>query len=268
MSPSVWYPGHVQKAKRQIRENLKKIDAVIIVLDARAPTATASFELDIFRNKQKLFILNKSDLADEKYNDLWEKEISKKFPVFSHGKHVKRGDLVDFISQSVPPDSRVCVVGAPNVGKSTIINKIIGRHKVQTGAQPGITRGVQWIRIENFTLMDSPGILYAEIFVKEVAAKLLLVGCLPFEQAPDEVYELAYQIYRETSGDVATLHEKLEEFGTKRGLLKKGGIVDFERSRQLFFKELSEGRYGRFTYDREFELFWQIVERTNKVKND
>uniref|UniRef100_A0A7C4GI82 Ribosome biogenesis GTPase A n=1 Tax=Fervidobacterium thailandense TaxID=1008305 RepID=A0A7C4GI82_9BACT len=268
MSPFAWYPGHVQKAKRQIRENLKKIDAVIVVLDARAPTATVSFELDIFKNKQRLFVLNKSDLADEKYNEFWRTEISKKFPSFLHSKQTKRSELVDFVSRNVPPDSRVCVVGVPNVGKSTIINKIVGRHKVQTGAQPGITRGIQWVRIENFTLMDSPGILYAEIFAKEIAAKLLLVGCLPFEQIPDEVYELAYQIYSNTSGDIATIHEKLDDFGKKRGLLRKGGVVDFERSKQLFFKELSEGRFGRFTYDREPELFWQIIERTSKVKND
>lgn len=265
MCPSIWYPGHVQKAKRQIKENIKKIDAVIIVLDARAPVATVSFELDVFKSKRKLFVLNKSDLSDEGYNEIWKSEISKTFPVFLHSKHTKRAELVDFVSRNVPPDSRVCVVGVPNVGKSTIINKIVGRHKVQTGAQPGITRGVQWIRIENFTLMDSPGILYAEIFVKEISAKLLLVGCLPFEQVPDDIYELAYEIYREASGDVAALHEKLEEFGRKRGLLRKGGMVDFERSKQLFFKELSEGRFGRFTYDREPELFWKVVERSRNV---
>lgn len=257
---NAWYPGHVQKAKRQLKENLKKIDIVIIVLDARAPVATTSFEIKLFKDKAKIFLLNKSDLSNEQLNKLWLEEISREFPALLVNKDTQRKEIISTIKKGTTRENpNIAVVGVPNVGKSTIINKILGRHKAKTGAQPGITRGVQWVNVEGLTVLDSPGILYSEIFSKEIAAKLLLIGSLPIENVPDDVYEVAFDIYKNASNLTNDLYTTLEEFGKKRGLLKKGGIVDLERARFLFFKDLSEGKIGRFTYDTDFTKFWEVL---------
>lgn len=257
---SAWYPGHVQKAKRQLKENLKKIDVVTIVLDARAPVATTSFEIKLFKDKTKIFLLNKSDLSNEQLNKLWLEEISKSFPTLLVNKATQRKEIISTIKKVTTMENpHIAVVGVPNVGKSTIINKILGRHKTKTGAQPGITRGVQWVNVEGITVLDSPGILYSEIFSKEIAAKLLLIGSLPIENVPDDIYEIAFDIYKTASHLSGDLYTTLEEFGRKRGLLKKGGIVDLERARFLFFKDLSEGKIGRFTYDTDFDKFWEVL---------
>jgi ribosome biogenesis GTPase A len=254
-----WYPGHVQKAKRQIRENLKKIDIVVIVLDARAPVATTSFEMKIFKDKQRVFLLNKTDLADSEYNKKWACEIAKLYPTLLVNKDTNRKELLTFL-KSIPTkyaNPRIAVVGVPNVGKSTIINKILGRHKAKTGAQPGITRGVQWVNVEGFTVLDSPGILFSEIFSKDIAAKLLLIGSLPIENVDDEIFDYAFKIYASAAGVQKDIVQFLEEYGRSRGLLKKGGQVDYEKAKTLFFKEVSEGKHGRLTYDTEFEKFWE-----------
>jgi len=260
MGINLWYPGHVQKAKRQIKDNLKKVDVVLMVLDARTPVTTTSFELSLFRDKTKVFLLNKSDLADERYNRMWQSEISKSCPAMLVDKNTSRREILKIITSHTKYENpHICVVGVPNVGKSTILNKIIGQHKARTGAQPGITRGVQWISVEGITVLDSPGILYSEIFSKEVAAKLLLIGAVPVENITDELYELAFDIYKSVSDIESDMYSYIEDFGKKRGILKKGGFVDIEKARMLLFKDISEGKLGRFTYDIELSKFWEVL---------
>ncbi len=257
---NIWYPGHVQKAKRQLKENLKKIDIVLIVLDARTPVTTTSFELKLFKDKTKIFILNKSDLADERYNRMWKEEISKSYPTMLVDKNTNRKEILRMISRhSRYENPHISVVGVPNVGKSTILNKIIGQHKAKTGAQPGITRGVQWISVDGITILDSPGILYSEIFSKEIAAKLLLIGAVPVENVTDDLYEIAFGIYESASSSEVDMYSYIEEFGKKRGLLKKGGMIDFEKARLMLFKEISEGKLGRYTYERDLSKFWEVL---------
>jgi len=260
MGINLWYPGHVQKAKRQIKDNLKKVDVVLMVLDARTPVTTTSFEQSLFRDITKVFLLNKSDLADERYNKMWQSEISKSCPAMLVDKNTNRREILKIITSHTKYENpHICVVGVPNVGKSTILNKIIGQHKAKTGARPGITRGVQWISVEGITVLDSPGILYSEIFSKEVAAKLLLIGAVPVENITDELYELAFDIYKSVSGIESDMYSFIEDFGKKRGILKKGGLVDIEKARMLLFKEISEGKLGRFTYDIELSKFWEVL---------
>jgi len=258
---SVWYPGHVQKAKRQLKESLKKVDIVLIVLDARAPVATTSFEIKMFKDKNYAFLLNKSDIANPEYNKIWLEEISNYAPAMLLDKNTNRRDIIKFI-KTIPSkydNPRIAVVGVPNVGKSTIINKILGKHKAKTGAQPGITRGVQWVTVEGITVLDSPGILFSEIYSKEIAAKLLLVGSLPAENVSDEIFDYAFGIYSSIANFQGALLEFLEEFGRQRGLLRKGGNVDFEKAKLLFFKDLSEGRFGRLTYDVDVEKLREVL---------
>ncbi|MCX7653497.1 MAG: 50S ribosome-binding GTPase [Fervidobacterium sp.] len=257
---NIWYPGHVQKAKKQIKENIRKVDIILITLDARTPVATTSFEIKIFKDKTKIFLLNKSDLSDPNYNRLWLKEISNQFPAILTNKDTTKKELVSFIKSVINKENpHIAVVGVPNVGKSTIINKLLGRHKAKTGGQPGITRGVQWVSVEGLTVLDSPGILYSKIFSKEIAAKLLLIGSLPIESASDDIFEMAFSIYKNAAALDIELYTLLEDFGKKRGFLKKGGIIDIERARFSFFKELSEGKFGRYTYDTDFEKFWEVL---------
>ncbi|MEN3043221.1 MAG: ribosome biogenesis GTPase YlqF, partial [Fervidobacterium sp.] len=114
---NIWYPGHVQKAKKQIKENIKKVDIILITLDARAPVATTSFEIKIFKDKTKIFLLNKSDLSDPNYNRLWLKEISNQFPVILTNKDTTKKELVSFIKSVINKENpHIAVVGVPNVG--------------------------------------------------------------------------------------------------------------------------------------------------------
>ncbi len=258
---STWYPGHIHKAKRQIKDYLKKVDSVIIVLDARAPITTTNFETDIFKGKQKYFVLNKSDLADETLTQEWIKIISKKFPVISCEKNTHGSEVVKFIlknSKSKIP--QVLVAGVPNVGKSTIINKIIGKRKAAVGARPGITRGIQFVNVnDKLFVLDSPGVIFSEIFSKETVAKLLLLGSIPFENVQEyEIFDIAYSIYAKISGLSISFQEFLENYGRKRGFLKKGGEIDIEKSKLSFFKEVSEGKFGRMTFEDEFGKFEEV----------
>ncbi len=258
---STWYPGHIQKAKRQIKEYLKKVDSVIIVLDARAPVATTNFETNIFKGKQKYFILNKSDLADENLTKKWFEFISKKFPVISCEKETKGSDIVKFIlKNSRTRIPQILVAGVPNVGKSTIINKIIGRRKAQVGARPGITRGIQFVNVnDKLFVLDSPGVIFSEIFSKETVAKLLLIGSIPFENVQEfEIFDIAYSLYAKTSGLQLPFGEFLVDYGKKRGFLKKGGEVDTEKAKLSFFKEVSEGKFGKLTFEDEFDKFEEV----------
>lgn len=266
MMRSVWYPGHVEKAKRQLRENLSKVDAVLILLDARAPVATGSFEIEMFRGKTKLLALGKSDLADRSYTKLWREVLAGYFPVVEISKDTSQREITEFLKIHLPSRNlRLAVVGVPNVGKSTVINKIAGRRRASTGAMPGVTRGVQWITLEHFILLDSPGILHPKIFNRSVAARLLLVGSIPAESAEPGLLLEAYEIYRNVSNEPKGFQEKLEEIGKKRGILKKGGVVDHDKVAVLFLRELSEGRYGRFTFDRNFDLMRELM---GKLKSE
>ncbi|MBT1247167.1 MULTISPECIES: ribosome biogenesis GTPase YlqF [unclassified Thermosipho (in: thermotogales)] len=257
----MWYPGHISKAKRKIKEYLKAVDTILIILDARAPLATTAFERELFFGKKILYILNKSDLADENYTNLWIKKISEKSPVISFSKKEPVSKIKKFIksfSKEKLKETRVLIAGVPNVGKSSIINKISGRKLAKTGMAPGITRGLQWINLGNVKLLDTPGILYSKLFNKDIAAKLLLIGSLPVESI--EKYDIitrAYELFKDELNINKSFEEFLEEYGKQRGFISKGGIVDFERTKNNIFKSISEGKFGRFTYDKEVNLWMQ-----------
>ncbi|ANQ53505.1 GTP-binding protein [Thermosipho affectus] len=257
----MWYPGHISKAKRKIKEFLKAVDTILIILDARAPLATTAFERELFSGKKVLYILNKSDLADENYTNLWIKKISETSPVISFSKDEPVNKIKKFIksfSKEKLKETRVLIAGVPNVGKSSIINKISGRKLAKTGMAPGITRGLQWINLGNVKLLDTPGILYSKLFNKDIAAKLLLIGSLPVESI--EKYDIitrAYELFKDELNINKSFEEFLEEYGKQRGFISKGGIVDFERTKNNIFKSISEGKFGRFTYDKEVNLWMQ-----------
>lgn len=257
----MWYPGHISKAKRKIKEYLKAVDTIMIILDARASLATTAFEENIFSNKDVLFVLNKADLSDETYNNLWVKEISKTNPVITFSKKESVEKIKKFIktySKEKLKETRILIAGVPNVGKSSIINKISGRKLAKTGMAPGITRGLQWINLGKVKLLDTPGILYSKLFNKDVTAKLLLIGSIPVESVDKyDIITRAYEIFSNELNIKETFEEFIENFGKKRGYLAKGGLVDFERAKNNFFKAVAEGKFGRMTFDKEVQLWMQ-----------
>lgn len=259
---NVWYPGHISKAKRQIKEYIKAVDSILIVLDARAPLATTAFEIDIFKGKNILFVLNKSDIADKETTAQWIQTIGRTFPVISFNKNESIRKIKNFLLKNTKEklnEVRLLIAGVPNVGKSSIINKISGRKSAKTGAAPGVTRGLQWINLGKIKLLDSPGILYAKVFNKDIAAKLLLVGSLPIETIDNfEIISRAFEIFKNEAGIQESFDDYVEKFGKTRGFLLKGGTVDFERTKNTLFKLISEGKLGNFSYDKDFSK-WEIL---------
>lgn len=252
----IWYPGHISKAKRQIKEYIKAVDSILIVLDARAPVATTAFELDIFKGKNLLFVLNKSDIANEEITEKWIETIKNSFPVISFNKNESINKIKKFLllnTKSKLNETRVLIAGVPNVGKSSIINKISGKKSAKTGANPGITRGLQWINLGKIKLLDTPGILFAKIFNKDTAAKLLLIGSIPIENIENyEILTRAFEIFRAEASIKENFETYVEKLGRSRGFLLKGGSIDFERSKNTLFKLISEGKLGKYSYDKDF----------------
>ncbi|MDK2950758.1 MAG: ribosome biosis GTPase, partial [Kosmotogales bacterium] len=146
----MWYPGHIEKAKSQIRKNLKGVDAIIEILDSRIPYTSRAYEYEkIFGDKQKIIILNKIDLSDEKLTSEWVKYFKKTDKIIK--ANLKKSDAKSFLIKKVSPlikskfiEKRIMVVGMPNVGKSTFINRLKGKKSLSVGNRPGVTRGVQW----------------------------------------------------------------------------------------------------------------------------
>ena len=189
-----WYPGHMMKAKRMMQENIKLIDLVIELVDARIPMSSRNPDIDeLSKNKSRIILLNRSDLADGRYNTEWTEYFKEKgFHVLEinskTGSGVKaiQGLVQEACKEKIERDRkrgiknrpvRAMVVGIPNVGKSTFINAFAGRACAKTGNKPGVTKGKQWIRLnQNLELLDTPGILWPRFENQEVGERLAMIG--------------------------------------------------------------------------------------------
>ena len=286
-----WYPGHMAKTKRQIIEDLKLIDVVIEILDARIPISSRNPDIGEYtKNKKKLIILNKYDLADENQNRKWieyfkangieavlvnsntgegiNKAIEKIEEVYNSGK--KQYDEKGRIGKSI----RVMVLGIPNVGKSTFINRISKKTVATVGNKPGVTRQKQWIRInQNIELLDTPGILWPKFESEEVALNLSYTGSIKDEVI--EIIEVSFNLIRfllnkhmdkllnryklntNEIGEILDLdieeNEKIYEImkliGKKRGALISGGEVDIEKVSRIILDDFRSGKIGRITLE-------------------
>ena len=275
-----WFPGHMIKAKRMMESQIKLVDVVVEMLDARIPRSSTNPMLQgILGNKPKVIALNKIDMADKAQTERWlEKLKGSGLPVCqvdcSTGKGVKQ--LISAIQLAAKPvidkwlkkgvrnrPVRVMIVGIPNVGKSTLINRLVGKNKVMAADKPGVTRGQQWVTIaKGLELLDTPGVLWPkfedpavgfalaatgaikeDVFDRESAVELLIDFLL--RKYPTDL-QTKYAVSLEAEDDVNSVMTKI---ATSRGCLKAGGLLDLDKVDQLVLRDFRTGRLGRFTVD-------------------
>lgn len=276
-----WFPGHMAKTRRLLSENLKLVDVVIELLDARIPASSRNPEIDrIVKNKPRLVVLNKSDLADSGISKQWaEWYRSRGIPVIfadsirGTGLNTLINQLKNLMRERFEKDrekGRRCrtiktmVVGIPNVGKSTFINKIAGRAVAATGDKPGVTRGKQWIRLHpEVDLLDTPGILWPRFDDKNTALNLAFTGAIRdeildvvqlgaalAEKLAAEYPELFFKRYKLQDADGLNGLELLEAAGKNRGCILPGGTIDMKRIADTILDEFRGGRIGAITLEK------------------
>ncbi|MCD7866891.1 MAG: ribosome biogenesis GTPase YlqF [Clostridiales bacterium] len=273
-----WYPGHMTKARRQMQEDIKLIDLIIEITDARIPLSSRNPDIDTLgKNRQRLILLNKADLADERQNAAWLAFFREKgyfaVKLDSRSRSAMK-NVNEAIRQACQEKRerdlrrgiknrpiRAMVVGIPNVGKSTFINTFAGRACAKTGNRPGVTKGKQWIRLnKDVELLDTPGILWPKFEDQEVGRRLAFVGSvrddiLNLEELSLELIQVLKNLYpgalnqRYAISEEETPVELLEALARSRGCIKKGEEVDYARASSLLFDDFRAGRIGRVTLE-------------------
>ncbi|GGE65739.1 ribosome biogenesis GTPase YlqF [Priestia taiwanensis] len=279
-----WFPGHMAKARRQVTEKLKLIDVVIELIDARLPASSRNPMIDeIISHKPRLMLLNKADLADDKVTKEWiayfEAQGHKVLAIDAQsGKGMK--EIINACQELVkekfdkmrakgikPRAVRALIVGIPNVGKSTLINKLAKKNIAQTGDRPGVTKAQQWIKVgKEIELLDTPGILWPKFEDELVGLRLATTGAIKdsiMNLQDITVYALRFLGERypkrleERYGITAITDDIVEAFdaiGKLRGCLMGGGDVDYDKVSDLVLRELRGGRLGRLTFERPIDL--------------
>ena len=276
-----WYLGHMTKAKRMMQENISLIDLVIELLDARVPLSSRNPDIDdLGKNKSRLILLNKSDLADAESNKRWMQFFKEKgFYVLEvnaktgQGLKAIQGMVREACKEKIERDRRrgiknrpvrAIVVGIPNVGKSTFINSFAGKACTKTGNKPGVTKGKQWIRLnKELELLDTPGILWPKFESEEVGCKLAMIGSMNDEilqmtELADALVAYLLSHYRdallgryqiEENGQSLTVREVMEMVCKNRMCYKKGQEPDYEKASALVIDDFRSGRIGRITLE-------------------
>ena len=274
-----WYPGHMTKAKRQMQEDIKLIDLVIELVDARIPLSSRNPDIDdLGKNKARLILLNKSDLADDDQNEKWIEYFKEKgyhaLKINSKNKSgIKEINNVvnEACKEKIERDRkrgiknrpvRAMVVGIPNVGKSTFINAYAGRNCAKTGNKPGVTKGKQWIKLsKTLELLDTPGILWPKFEDQAIGLKLALIGSINDNIL--DVSDMAYEFVKilnnsyenaipnrfgvEKNDDPLKMLEGIAEV---RGCKLKGNVLDLEKASSILLEEFRSGKLGKITLDR------------------
>ena len=281
MKPIQWFPGHMTKAMRMMEKEISVADGIIYILDARCPAASFNKKLlEIIGTKPVLYILNKSDLADERVDNML-KLIPNSIKVNAANANSRR-DITGAINALVAEKReknlakgyskifRFLVVGVPNTGKSTIINLLAGSKKTVTGNKAGVTRGKQWIRLDGFELLDTPGTMPPSCENQALALHLAFVGSINDDilDLDDIALELLGELYEKypkrleerygiTGG---TKLEMLESVCARRGFIIRGGEYDYERGIRAVLDDFRKGRLGRITLD-TFEAVKTVFEK-------
>ncbi len=274
-----WYPGHMTKAKRMMQENIKLIDLIIEVVDARIPFSSRNPDIDeLGKNKARLILLNKSDLADERENEKWA-EYFKRKGYYAVKLNAKSGAgikgvlpvVMESCKEKLERDRkrgiinrpiRAMVVGIPNVGKSTFINAFAGKACTKTGNKPGVTKGKQWIRInKNVELLDTPGILWPKFEDQSVGAKLAMVGSikdeiLNLEELSLELLKYLHECYDGILAKRYDIEESentlsmLEQIAENRKCIQRGNELDYLKAANILLEEFRNGKIGKITLEK------------------
>lgn len=271
-----WYPGHMTKAKRMMQENIKLIDLVIELVDARIPLSSRNPDIDVIgKQKSRLILLNKADLADDRKTEIWKQYFEEK------GFHVVKMNaqsranvkvvnqvVLEACKEKIERDRRrgilnrpvrAMVVGIPNVGKSTFINSFAGKAAAKTGNKPGVTKGKQWIRLnKNVELLDTPGILWPKFEDQVVGKQLAMIGSikdelLNMDELTLELIHFLKEFYRGVLEKRYQIEEKaedleiLKEIAKNRQCKTRGNELDLEKAANVLIDDFRSGKMGKIT---------------------
>ena len=280
-----WYPGHMAKTKRLIKENIKLVDIIYEVIDSRIPYSSRVNDIeDLIGDKPRILIFTKYDLCDKGETDKFiSKYRSLGFYCITYDltHDIDKNKLID-LSNEILKDKfdkarekginkekvRALVIGVPNAGKSTFINKVVGKKIAVTGNKPGVTKNLSWIRIgENIELLDSPGILWPKLDQEKEAFNLASTTAIKEEILPKEevavyIIKFLYANYRGVLErnygvtDIADFYEVYDTIGRRRGFIGKGGVIDDDRVTDLIINDIKQGKIKGLTFDRidDYEL--------------
>ena len=281
-----WYPGHMAKTRKQIEEDLKLIDVVIELLDSRIPSASRNPDIrKLTQNKKRIIILNKCDLSDEQINKKWVEKLSKEAPVLLTDANTGKGidkiskKIEDLMKEEIAKQAargrinktiRVMILGIPNVGKSSLINRIAKKNKLEVGNKPGVTKSKQWIRIgKNQELLDTPGVLWPKFENEEIALNLAFTGTIKDDilEKTEVAYELLKVLYEKYNSNVVeryklikkdiekiekisnSIYELMQIIGRKRGALVSGGNVDDEKTARIILEDFRSCKLGKISLE-------------------
>ncbi|WP_425060825.1 Ribosome biogenesis GTPase A [Sporomusa carbonis] len=280
-----WYPGHMAKAQRMIRGQLDLIDVVIELVDARIPLSSANPVIaELIETKPRVVALNKSDLAEPARTAEWlnyfrNRGLTAVTLDAASGKGTKEltgrveqeanEKIAKLVAKGIKARAvRAMILGIPNVGKSSLINRLLGTATAKTGDRPGVTRGQQWIKVgKNLELLDTPGVLWPKMDDQEVAFKLAVTGAIK-----DDIFDMEKVILkllgvlRESYSDRLVERYKLTQqlpedtvellaaIGAKRGCLRSGGVIDYEKAGRIVLTDFRTGKLGQFTLDRPEQM--------------
>ena len=282
-----WYPGHMAKTKKQIMDDLKLIDVVIELLDARIPVSSRNPDIkSITNNKRKIILLNKCDLADQKTNEAWVNKLSKEAPTIltdaSSGKGIDKVNkkIEELMKEELEKQAargrknktiRVMIIGIPNVGKSSFINRISKKNTMEVGNRPGVTRQKQWIRIgKNQELLDTPGVLWPKFESEEVALNLAFTGTIKDDliERVEVAYELLKVLYKDYKKELFErykinnideeaiekssnpMYTLMQIIGQKRGALISGGETDDEKVARIILDDFRNCKIGKISLEK------------------
>ena len=289
-----WYPCHMTKAKRKMEENIRLIDLVIEIVDARVPMSSRNPDIDkLASNKARIILLNKADLADDYVTNKWIAYFNSKniYCLKLNSRDNSGVKQVNNLIQTACADKierdksrgimnrtiKAMVVGIPNVGKSTFINSFAGKASAKTGNKPGVTKGKQWIKLgKNVEMLDTPGILWPRFENQDVGMRLAMIGSINdnilnieelaidtinyvYNNYPDNIIE-RYELDKEAvkaSYDESAINPDnsialyiMEQAALKRGCIKKGNAIDYEKTANIILDDFRSGRLGRITLER------------------
>lgn len=272
-----WFPGHMAKTKRLLSEKLKIVDMAIVVFDARAPKSTLNPDFDeLFKDKKVLYVMNKADLADQKTTCEWVKHFEEKGLTVIEFSSIKDKpekllkkiddaayDLKEkYLRKGMNKTVRAMVTGIPNVGKSALLNRLAGSKKAREGNKPGVTRGLQWVKLNSYLeLMDTPGVLMPKLSDQDTAVKIACLGSIKEEILNIEELALHFiELVNQIDAGILTVRYSidtnenplacLEGICKKRGFLIAKGEYDLERGARVLLDEFQAGKLGRISLEK------------------